>query len=287
MFQAAALCITLCSLAALLGGETAELVETPVEISDAEKNNDGFLVHRVRSPYQSGPTLVKILLPDGVDDGKHYRVLYVLPVEAGDGDRWGRGLLEVKKHDLHNRHRLICVLPTFSQLPWYADHPTNPGIRQESHFLRVVVPLVESRYPALVRPEGRLLVGFSKSGWGAFTLLLRNPQLFAGAAAWDAPLMEPRPERFGMGPIFGTQENFEHYQVSTLLERQAPSLRQNTRLVLTGSDAFRPHHVETHEQLTNLAVPHVYRDGPHRRHHWQSGWLPEAVNLLVSPDPPP
>lgn len=283
----AALYGTLCSLAVLLGDQPAEPVETSVEISDAKQDDDGFLVHRVRSPYQSGPTHVKVLLPDRLDDGGRCRVLYVLPVEAGDGDRWGRGLPEVKKHDLHNRHRLICVLPTFSQLPWYADHPTDPGIRQESHFLRVVLPLVESRYPTVAGPEGRLLVGFSKSGWGAFSLLLRNPHLFGGAAAWDAPLTEDRPVRFGMGPIFGAQENFQRYQISTLLARRADELGGKPRLVLTGYDNFRTHHVQIHEQLVRLAVPHVYRDGPRRRHHWQSGWLPEAVDLLVSPDPTP
>jgi len=287
MLQTATLYGSLCWLAVPLGGKPAAPIEASVEISDAERDADGFLVHRVRSPYQSGPTRVKVLLPDQLDDGERYRVLYVLPVEAGDGDRWGRGLREVKKHDLHNRHRLICVLPTFSQLPWYADHPTDPGIRQESHFLRVVVPLVESRYPALSKREGRLLVGFSKSGWGAFSMLLRNPHLFAAAAAWDAPFMEDRPVRFGMGPIFGGQENFEHYQISTLLERRADELRDKPRLVLTGYDNFRTHHVEMHEQLVSLAVPHVYRDGPRRRHHWQSGWLREAVDLLVGPDPTP
>ncbi len=138
MIQAAALCGVLCSFAVPLGDKPADPIETSVEISDAERDADGFLVHRVRSPYQSGPTHVKVLLPDRLDDGGRYRVLYVLPVEAGDG-----------------------------------------------------------------------------------------------------------------------------------------------------YDNFRTHHVEMHEQLARLAVPHVYRDGPRRRHHWQSGWLREAVDLLVGPDPTP
>ena len=51
-------------------------------------------------------------------------------------------------------------------------------------------------------------IGFSKSGWGAFSLLLRHPEVFGRAAAWDAPLMLEQPNRYGMGAVFGSQENF-------------------------------------------------------------------------------
>lgn len=257
--------------------------DTAPSISEAERDPHGFLVHMVRSEYQTGPTKVKVLLPDRLTEGERYRVLYVLPVEAGDGTRWGDGLLEVQRDGLHNRHDLICVFPTFSHLPWYADHPADPGIRQETYLLRVVVPFVDREYPAIARPEGRLLVGFSKSGWGAFSLLMRNPQVFGKAAAWDAPLAERSPSRFGMGPIFGTQENFDRYCISTLLGERAEALGPACRLVLTGYGNFRSAHVEIHEQLEAAGIPHVYRDGPAREHQWHSGWLPEAVDLLVSP----
>ena len=44
-------------------------------------------------------------------------------------------------------------------LPWYADHPTDVGIRQESYFLKVVLPFVERTYPARTERDGRLLLG--------------------------------------------------------------------------------------------------------------------------------
>ena len=34
--------------------------------------------------------------------------------------------------------------------------------------------------------------------------------------------------------------------------------------------------------MTELAIPHVWRDGPRRKHDWHSGWVPEAVELLTS-----
>jgi len=259
----------------------------PARIGEAAKDAAGLLVHTVESPYQAGRTKLRVLLPDRLERGNRYRVVYVLPVEALDGNRYGDGLAEVRKLDLHNTHRLICVYPTFSHTPWYADHPSDPNVRQESHLLKVVLPFVERTYPAMAGPRGRLLLGFSKSGWGAWSLLLRHPDVFGKAAAWDAPLTKARPDQWGMRPIFGTQANFAKYHVPSLLDRAPGRLGKRPRLALLGYGNFRAHHVRTREKLLALKVPHRYQDGPRRNHHWAGGWVREAVEFLAGPDEPP
>lgn len=257
--------------------------EKMAEGAPEEKENTGTLkTHTLRSEYQAGPTRVRVLLPDTIEKGKHYSALYVLPVEAGGGTRWGDALAEVRRGDLHNKHGLICVFPEFSHLPWFADHASDATIRQESYFLRDVLPLVEKIYPVKTGKAGGLLVGFSKSGWGAWSLLLRHPDTFARAAAWDAPLTKARPDQFGMGPIFGSQENFEKYKITTLLKQHAELLRPHKRLGLFGYGGFRTHHEQMHRRLDELKIPHAYADGPQRKHDWHSGWLAEAVEFLVA-----
>jgi hypothetical protein len=255
-------------------------------IADATRGADAVLTHTVRSPRQRAATEIRVLLPDQLDAAKRYRVLYVLPVEAAHGNRYGDGLREAKRLDLHNRFRLICVAPSFADLPWYADHPTDEQLQQESYLLRDVVPFVDANYPVVPGPSGRLLVGFSKSGWGAFSLLLRNPTMFSKAAAWDAPLNMQAPNKYGMGPIFGTQENFEQYQVTRLLPERADGLRAETRLFHLGYDNFREHHEAVEAMLSAQNIAHIYRDGPKRKHIWESGWLQEAVELLMAEDSP-
>ncbi len=246
---------------------------------------DGYLVHAVQSPFQRGETEIRVLLPDRLEAGVEYPVLYLLPVEAKNERRFGDGMKEAWRLDLANRYRLICVAPTFSHLPWYADHPTDKEIRQEAYLLQAVIPFVDRTYPTLKKAEGRLLVGFSKSGWGAFSLLLRHPDRFGKAAAWDAPLMMDTPNRYAAGPIFGTQENFERYRIDALLRKRGKGLGPRKRLILTGYDAFRGDHRSAHGLMNGLGMPHVYRDGPHRQHDWHSGWLEESVELLVEDDP--
>lgn len=270
----------------VLGPARSDEPRKPAEpsISEANKNDNSFLVHTVQCDFQAGRTEIQVLLPDRLEKDKRYPVVYVLPVEAGTEDRFGNGLLEVKKLDLHNKHGLIFVQPTFAHLPWYADHATDPKIRQESYFLKVVVPFVEKQYPALAEPRGRLLLGFSKSGWGAFSLLLRNPATFGKAAAWDAPLTMERPG-YGMEGIVGTQENFEKYRVAKLLEAGTDDLKKEKRLALIGYNAFREQHQAIHEHMERLKIPHEYRDEKRPKHTWDAGWVEDAVRFLAAKAP--
>jgi hypothetical protein len=48
-----------------------------------------------------------------------------------------------------------------------------------------------------------------------------------------------------------------------------------------GYDNFREHHEANPPPLLEQNIAHVYRDGPQRKHVWESGWLQEAVELLV------
>lgn len=275
---------------------------------------DRTLTHTLSTPYQASETAIHVLQPDDPDHSTN-RVMYVLPVEPHDGEQCGDALAEIRKLDLHNRHQLICVKPTFSHPPWYADHPTDPHILQESHFLKVVVPFVDqllrstdfqsvgvgeglsgscTDWKSVLRegegeettraaPE-RLLLGFSKSGWGAFSLLLRHPELFARAAAFDAPLAWETPTRYGMGEVFETQANMDRYCVVDLINRSVETLAGEPRLALYGYSDFRSQHQFLHYHMLKLGIPHEFQDGPRREHRWDSGWLPAAVQFLACPD---
>lgn len=252
-----------------------------MKISPAISHPDGTVSHTVASPYQGGETKIYLLLPRESGSGADVSVLYVLPVEPHDGQQCGDALAEIAKLDVHNQHQLICVKPTFSHPPWYADHPSDPAIQQETHFLKVVVPFIDKTYCAAGQSPRRLLVGFSKSGWGAFSLLLRHPDTFARAAAFDAPLGWQSPTRYGMGEVFDTQSNFDRYCVPELLERSAVHLGSEPRLALYGFSDFRGHHQFLHFRLLHFGIAHEFKDGPKRTHRWDSGWLPDAIDFLT------
>lgn len=247
-----------------------------------------FRNFRIASPFQADSTTIRVLLPDNIKPGTKYRVLYVLPVIENDNRRFGDGLAEIRKQDYHNKYDLICVAPEFTSLPWYADHPTDMNRQDESHFLKTVIPFIDENFPTIPDQKGRLLIGFSKSGWGAFSLLLRHPDLFHKAAGWDIGI------RVDAGPIseeertekieqnFGDRASFEKYRISTLLKKQAKLLQGEARLFYYNTESKRAlGGVEIHRMIVELGIPHRYLFEPHRPHRWDSGWIPEAVRFLV------
>lgn len=255
--------------------------EAKTAITEATRSDAGVLVHRVRCPYQAGETEIHVLLPTAMQPDETCRLLFVLPVEPGSGHRWGDPTDELIREQIADRYRFVCVYPTFSDWPWYADHPSDPAIRQETYLVQIVLPFVERTYPVRREASARLLVGFSKSGWGAFSLLLRHPDIFGRAAAWDAPLNKQKPDQFGMDKIFASQENFMDYQISRLIEQQASAVQDGQRLIHLGYGNFRDHHLAIEQLLIQNKITHRFHDGPKRQHAWTSGWLPEAIALLA------
>jgi hypothetical protein len=262
--------------------KTDQSSQPQISIISKTVHKTGEIAFTVRSPWQKSDTTVHVLVPDNSDGSEKLRVLFVLPVEPGSGTRWGSALDQIIKRDLHNKHHLICVYPTFSALPWFADHPSDKTLRQESYLVEGIVPFIDANFKTTAKPSDRLLVGFSKSGWGAFTLLLRNPNVFGKAAGWDAPFMMQKSGGYGSGPIFGTQENFAaNYHLAKLVEQHAAKFQETPRLIHLGYGNFKDHHIRFEALLNKHNVSHIYRHGPQRKHAWQSGWLSEAVQLLV------
>jgi hypothetical protein len=251
-------------------------------------NDDDFINHRIKSPYQADSTTIRVLLPDKIVKGEKYKVLYILPVIENDNRRFGDGLGEVKKYNYHNKYNLICVAPEFTYKPWYCDHAIDKVRQDESHMLKTVIPFVDSHYPTLKEMEGRLLMGFSKSGRGALSLVLRNPQIFYKGAGWDngirvdaGPISEEeRLEK--IEEVFGTVSVFEKYRITNVLKEKGPGLGDKQRLFLYSTEGKRAlGSAEIHNLMIELKIPHRYLFEPRRKHRWDSGWIPEAVRFLV------
>jgi hypothetical protein len=245
-------------------------------------------IYVISSHNQDHDLPIRILLPEKLDKITSPSVLYVLPtspeIQFGVGD----GLTTVEQQDLHNRFGLIAVTPSFSNCPWYANHPTDPKIQQETYFLEDVVPFIDRAYPKASKK--RLLVGFSKSGNGAYQLMLRHPESFLAASIWDSPVMYNAPCQFQMPDIYGDQRNFDNYCIPQLLMKQANLFcGKPPRLALFGyclfggpNPIFGPHIQEAHALMDALRIPHIYDASTQRDHRWDSGWLEPAVEALVT-----
>lgn len=229
------------------------------------------------TPYQNKAKEIRVLVPDAYHSSKKYPVVYVLPVGTGNGS----ALRVFMQANLHNRHDVILVELCYEVVPWFGDHPTDPRIRQESYLRDFVVPFVEEKYSTLETPEGRMLFGFSKSGWGAFSLILRNPDFFGYAASWDAPYFFAD-FHYGMDKVFENTEHLKKYRPDLLVVERKSHFQNKARLVMGGEDKWgtsiptpsgRSHTVEMHELMDKEGVRHVYRPDLRTRHTWDAAWV--------------
>ncbi len=251
----------------------------------------------VESPYQNGQQEIRVLTPDSYSPQKKYRVVYILPVGSGTGS----ALRYFQKLGLANEYDVILAEMSFEKTPWFGDHPSDPKIRQESYVKDFVVPFVEKKYSTLGTREGRMLFGFSKSGWGAFALILRQPDFFGYAASWDAPYMFAD-FHYGMDAVFGDTEHLKKYRPDLLVPLQKQYFQSNPRLFMGGEEKWGTsiptpsggsHTVEMEALLNANHIAHVYRPDLKTKHTWSADWIVpmfaemmKAANAAAPSTPP-
>lgn len=254
----------------------------PASYSDPLRIN--YLQYTVTSSRQQFDTIIRVLEPDDLAGIAQPRTLFLLPATAELSHRSGDGLDEILKHDLHNRYGMVVVAPTYSDWPWMTDLPDRPMFQQVLYFLEDVVEFIDGRYP----PAQRLLMGYSKGGSAAIQLLLRYPELFRAAAAFDSPVMKEQPDQWEMPYFWPNAEHFRDFALPNLLRTRGAELGERARIALLGYGNFGKDapewtfdHLEAgHRLMDELGIPHHYDNDTFRAHRWDSGWIPQAMSML-------
>jgi hypothetical protein len=273
----------------------------PTIDKDPQPVHPGTVCYTVTSDYQKGPNKLEVLLPDKVEPGRKYPVLYVLPVNTGTDGNWGSGLVELQKLDVQNRYGVIVVAPAYDVEPWYGDmpkptDPSQPWIRQQAYITDVVIPFIDKEFPTETE-KGRYLITFSKGGFGGLGLLLRNPGIFYKSAVDDCA--DPMPSTvifntWGIVASYGTLANFdENFNLLRLLhdDKVAKAFTGNDRrvILIAGSPSYGGVNM-VRQGLDDSKIPYAYMVFPGMGHSWNAGWLSPAVNAMLpipSSTPPP
>src|SRR4029077_9893987 len=147
---------------------------------------NGVATYGFTSIDNGGTNVLRVLAPTDPAPGVPHNFLFVLPIEAGLGTTFGDGLATLRALNAQNQYNLTIVEPTFGIEPWYADNPFVSDVEYETFMTDDLVPWVTQNL-AVTGTEQNWLIGFSKSGVGAMDLILKHPDVFTLAAAWDFP----------------------------------------------------------------------------------------------------
>ena len=233
----------------------------------------------------SHPFAVRVLVPENPSSDYAHSFLYALPVESGlTGQSLGDGLDELESLDVEDQYNTTIIEPIFPMYSWYADNPTDATIDYETFVSSILPQWVDSHF-STTGDEQNLLIGFSKSGYGAVDLLLKHPTVFSAAAAYDFPADMPTYDGLGSSSAddYGTQANFQNnYELdqSFVDTYKAPFTTQD-RLWISGGPLYAGQVADFNNLLTSQGVLDTYSTTETTdAHSWTGGWVSSAVTGL-------
>ena len=244
---------------------------------------NGVAQYNVTSPDDGGTQVLRVLSPTNPTPGVSHNFLFVLPVEAGLSTVYGDGLETLRALDAQDQYNLTIIEPSFGIEPWYADNPNDPSVKYETFLTNDLAPWVTQNL-AKTGAEQKWLIGFSKSGIGATDLILKHPDVFTLAAAWDFPADMSTYDQFGSSSAssYGTNDNFlTNYRLtpSFIEAHKAPFLSKN-RIWIGGYDVFQTDMTDFDALLNSEAVVHSTETPQNMPHRWDSGWVQIALAAL-------
>jgi hypothetical protein len=246
---------------------------------------NGSVSYYLSSPYIKGESRVQVLRPKE----KTNRILYLLPVTPWPGfeDKWARlgsGMTQVLKHDYHNQFGYTIIVPDFPQhMPWFVDHDSDPKRQHESYMMNVLIPFVDTLLK--IKEPQRDLAGFSKAGYGSLSLLIRHPETFHAATAWDpGGILKPYEPQVinGLSNASGSKTRFGHYQINTSLKKTAQHFQGTKRIAISGHSnaAFLGRLHGLRDCLDAEGVTYLYDESIQVPHRWYTGWMQQALESL-------
>jgi hypothetical protein len=243
---------------------------------------NGVESYSMSSSYDGyGPHVMRVLRPDNPTPGMAHHFLFVLPVTAEGDDNFGNGMDTVRALNAQNDYNVTIIEPSFPIPPWYADNPLDPNFRFESFMALELQPWVKAHL-AVTGNEKNWLLGFSKSGVGGLALILKHPDLFTVAAVWDFPADMDTYTDFAADLNYGTEANFQNnYRLtSDFVSARMTSFLANTRIWISGYNAFQTDVSDFGSLLTSLGIQFQAAPGVLQRHRWDGGWVPAALAAL-------
>jgi S-formylglutathione hydrolase FrmB/cytochrome c2 len=231
------------------------------------------------------PFAVRVLVPTDPSTNYAHSFLYALPVESGlTGQSLGDGLDELESLNVENQYNTTIVEPIFPMYSWYADNPNDATIDYETFVADILPQWIDSHF-STTGDEQNLLIGFSKSGYGAVDLLLKHPTVFSAAAAFDFPADMPTYDGLGSSTAndYGTQANFQNnYELDqSFVDTYRGPFTTQDRLWIAGGPLYATNVASFNSLLTSQGVLDTFtttQTGD--THSWTGGWVPSAVTGL-------
>lgn len=200
-----------------------------------------------------------------------YPVVYLLHGMGGTYNLWITKVPELQ--DAADRYGCMVVCPDGGKMTLYFDNPLDPGYRFESHFIKELIPYIDTHFPVSTDRRFRAVAGLSMGGFGAFFMAGKYPELFSSAGSMSGALNTDKIARAilarnGENPADSSccsinWENLRKHNLSDSLSDQKLALVMECGL----DDYLLSANREVRKKLLDLHIAHEYSERP-GRHDW-------------------
>jgi len=128
-----------------------------------------------------------------------------------------------------------------------------------------------------------VLVGFSKSGLGAWNIAREIPDRIAATIIFDAPVARRQLPTWGTQAFYADHTAWQGDLPVRTVEAFAAAVPEAHRLVLISGPGFRAEMCALSRALARIGHDHVFLDCPDMKHHWNSGWIEKGLAALSGP----
>jgi len=176
--------------------------------------------------------------------------------------------------------------PTYGTIPERIDAYPAASLRQV-HYPAMVWYNETVRREAIAQirsldPGPVILVGFSKSGLGAWNIARSIPDRISTTIIFDAPVARERTP-WETAAFYEDNGSWQKDLPIRTVEEFGAAVPRTHTLVLISGESFHQEMCLLARALSQTTAGYIFLPRPRLKHHWQSGWIEEGLNALLRP----
>jgi pimeloyl-ACP methyl ester carboxylesterase len=127
-----------------------------------------------------------------------------------------------------------------------------------------------------------VLVGFSKSGLGAWNIAREHPELVGAVIIFDAPVFRDVLPPWETDAFYADDKAWREDLPLRQMAGPARLFPAGLPLILVSGATFHDEMAELSRALCRIGIEHTFHSSPNYPHHWNSGWIEAALHNYMN-----
>lgn len=127
-----------------------------------------------------------------------------------------------------------------------------------------------------------ILVGFSKSGLGAWNIARTIPDLVRATIIFDAPVAREELPPWETAAFYDGDESWQQDLPMGSITAFKAAMPADHSLVLISGEGFHEEMRALSDAAHRIGLEHAFLPRPDRIHNWQSGWIEEGLGVILT-----